>query len=220
MRAFEIDERDSHWERHDPRFRIYWFHGAGDAVTTVDIVDATIEHVLATASDQAHSNGFLWALASVENDESGDRGLVWLSGMDYNSRPSTQTEWARRMQMQRRYLLAQAAQGAPSTLPNGLRLIEMEALWTDGWPLWEIKELRHQLTGADLGLTLELSNALYEWNKVWQEHDELGPIPSGWESRGSELFIRLQAELEGVAEVAPPSFYSDGSSAAQTDLSG
>lgn len=55
----------------------------------------------------------------------------------------------------------------------------------------------------------ELSAALFEWNRVWQEHDELGPVPEGWEARGSELCEVLQVELDGIAEVTPPSFYED-----------
>lgn len=209
MRTFEVDERDSSWERYDPRFRIYLFQGAGNAVTTIDLVDVGIGQALQIASDLSEGDKHLWALASVEYNSAGERGLVWLSGMDYNGRPGTPAEWRLRMEMQHRYLVAKTLRGEQPLLPDGLRLIEMAALWSGGWPLWERTELRHQLTGADLGLSQALSDALYEWNMVWQAHDELGPTPDGWEARGCELFKQLRTELEGVAEVAPPTFYSD-----------
>lgn len=203
MRAFEVDERDSSWERYDPKFRIYLFQGADNAVTTVDILDVGIVKALSVASDLSQNDEHLWALASVENDEAGRRGLVWLSGADYNGRPASRVEWRRRWEMQHRYLVAKARRGEDPVLPNGLRLIEMAALWSGGWPLWEMKELRRQLTGVDLGLSQQLSEALRAWNTVWQMHDESGPIPEGWVERGWELFPQLQSELEGVAEVSP-----------------
>lgn len=220
MRAFEVDERDSSWERYDPHFRIFLFEGAGNAVTTIDLVDVGIGDALKAASDLSQSDRLLWSLASVEQDSSGRRGLVWLSGMDYNCQPGSQAEWRLRREMQHRYLVAKVKRGEAPMLPNGLRLIEMAALWTDGWPLWEQREFRHQLTGDELGLSPELSAALLDWNRVWLEHDELGPVPDGWETRGEELFARLCKELQGVAEVTPPSYYSASDTGPASRLEG
>ncbi len=49
MRGFSVDERDSTWERDDARYRLYVFEGPGNAVTTFDIVDATVEEALESA---------------------------------------------------------------------------------------------------------------------------------------------------------------------------
>ena len=45
MRGIQVDERDSSWESNEPRYRIYVFEGAGSAVTTVDLVDASLKDV-------------------------------------------------------------------------------------------------------------------------------------------------------------------------------
>ena len=49
MRGFPADERDSTWERDDARYRLYVFEGPDNAVTTIDIVEATIEQALESA---------------------------------------------------------------------------------------------------------------------------------------------------------------------------
>lgn len=90
--AGHVDERDSAWERSDPRFRVFVFEGPGNATTVVDIVDATIEDDLESARALSKADELLWSLALVDDDSRGSRGLVWLSGMDYNDRPVTASE--------------------------------------------------------------------------------------------------------------------------------
>jgi len=135
MRGLPADERDSTWERDDARYRLYVFKGAGNAATTTDIFEATIEQALESALTLSDDDEHLWSLALVENDSRGMRGLIWLSGMDYNDAPTTGQEWRRRKQMQDRYLTAKNRRGEPPILPNGLRVIRVFPEWVSGWPL-------------------------------------------------------------------------------------
>ncbi|ROQ31021.1 hypothetical protein EDF46_3533 [Frondihabitans sp. PhB188] len=98
MRIFDVDERDSSWERDDARYRVYFFgpgHGysvpggepAGYDVRTCDIVEADLIDVLRFAQNEAGTDA-LYAVALVEEDsEASDghkRGLIWLTGHDFN----------------------------------------------------------------------------------------------------------------------------------------
>ncbi len=203
MRGWYVDERDSTWERDDARYRIYVFEGPDNAVTTFDLADATIEEALQTGLAMSNGEERLWSLALVETDARGLRGLIWLSGMDYNDAPGSASEWRRRRQMQDRYLAAKRLRGEPPALPNGLRLIRVFPEWVSGWPLWESFSDGYQLTGPDLGLTSELSDALYQWNETWNTRGADDPVAAGWQEQGQILVRQLQAELEGVAEVRP-----------------
>ncbi|MDN3494975.1 hypothetical protein QL996_03465 [Planococcus sp. APC 4015] len=203
MRGEYVDERDSTWERDDARYRLYVFEGAGNSVTTLDVIDATVEQALETAAALSDGDEKLWALALVENDSRGMRGLIWLSGMDYNDPPGSAREWQRRRQMQDRYLRAKHRRGLAPTLPDGRRLIRVFPEWVSGWPLWESFTDDHRLTGADLGLSAELGDALYDWNEQWLTRHEDDPLPEGWAELGEVLVRRLQGELIGVAEVRP-----------------
>lgn len=203
VRGFHVDERDSTWERDDARYRIYTFEGPGNAVATFDLEGATIEEALETAATMSNDDERLWSLALVENDARGLRGLIWLSGMDYNDPPGSAREWQRRRQMQDRYMLARQRRGEPIVLPSGERLIRVFPEWVSGWPLWESFSDDYHLTGPDLGLTPELSRALYEWNEAWLSRGLDDPLPPGWEEQGLELVARLRAELDGIAEVRP-----------------
>ncbi|TXK14798.1 hypothetical protein [Microbacterium wangchenii] len=203
MRGFSVDERDSTWERDDARYRLYVFQGPGNAVTATDIVEATIEEALESALTLSNRDEHLWSLALVENDARGMRGLIWLSGMDYNDTPTTGREWQRRKQMQDRYLMAKSRRGEPAVLPNGLRLVRVFPEWVSGWPLWENFTDAYRHTGPDLGLTRELSDALFDWNEAWLARQEDDPRPAGWEDEGHRLVGRLRSELAGIAEVRP-----------------
>ena len=205
MRGYLVDERDSTWERDDAHYRIYIFEGAGNEVTTFDLEGATVEEALEQASAMSGADERLWSLALVENDARGLRGLIWLSGMDYNDPPVSAREWQRRRQMQDRYLLARSRRGESNVLPNGLRLIRVFPEWVSGWPLWESFSDEYHLTGSDLGLSSDLSTALFAWNDAWQSRDVDAPLPEAWEEHGRVLVARLRSELEGVAEV-PPEF--------------
>jgi len=198
-----VDERDSTWERDDAHYRIYIFEGAGNEVTTFDLEGATVEEALEQASAMSGADERLWSLALVENDARGLRGLIWLSGMDYNDPPGSAREWQRRRQMQDRYLLARSRRGESNVLPNGLRLIRVFPEWVSGWPLWESFSDEYHLTGSDLGLSSDLSTALFAWNDAWQSRDVDAPLPEAWEEHGRVLVARLRSELEGVAEVRP-----------------
>ncbi|WP_454118363.1 hypothetical protein [Microbacterium lacticum] len=203
MRGYLVDERDSTWERDDAHYRIYIFEGAGNEVTTFDLEGATVEEALEQASAMSGADERLWSLALVENDARGLRGLIWLSAMDYNDPPGSAREWQRRRQMQDRYLLARSRRGESNVLPNGLRLIRVFPEWVSGWPLWESFSDEYHLTGSDLGLSSDLSTALFAWNDAWQSRDVDAPLPEAWEEHGRVLVARLRSELEGVAEVRP-----------------
>ena len=203
MRGFYVDERDSTWERDDARYRVYMFEGPANAVTTLDIVDATVEEALESAHAMSNGDERLWSLALVETDSRGMRGLIWLSGMDYNDPPDSAQEWKRRRQMQDRYLTAAHRRGEPAVLPNGLRVIRVFPEWVSGWPLWENLTDDYRLTGPDLSLSPELSAGLFDWNEAWLMRQEDDPLPDGWEEQGQLLVRQLQTELSGVAEVRP-----------------
>jgi hypothetical protein len=162
-----------------------------------------LEQALESALALSNGDEHLWSLPLVENDARGKRGLIWLSGMDYNDPPSTAWEWQRRRQMQDRYLMAKSRRGGPTVLPNGLRLIRVFPEWVSGWPLWENFTEAYRRTGPDLGLTPELSDALFDWNEAWLARHEDDALPTGWEDEGHRLVIQLRSELDGIAEVRP-----------------
>ena len=115
--------------------------------------------------------------------------------MDYNDPPGSAREWQRRRQMQDRYLLARSRRGESNVLPNGLRLIRVFPEWVSGWPLWESFSDEYHLTGPDLGLSSDLSTALFAWNDAWQSRDVDAPLPEAWEEHGRVLVARLRSEL-------------------------
>jgi hypothetical protein len=202
MKLIPVDERDSGWESHEPRFRLYVFDGAGNAVTTWDITEASIAEAQDMARLASEDDARLWSLALV-NDAGERRGLVWISGMDYNDAPATAREWRARAEMQDRYLRARAGRGEPLVLPDGLRVIRLFPEWIDGWPLWESFSDEYNLTAADLGLSAGLSDDLLAWNREWAVHAETDSVPQSWRERGHGLWERLRGELAGVCEVRP-----------------
>lgn len=94
MDVIEVDERDSTWEDHRPRFRVYLQRPSGDvhATQTFDLTGADALQAIDWAQRQAASSGMLWALALVSTDSRGLRGLTWLMGMDANDPPSDDHE--------------------------------------------------------------------------------------------------------------------------------
>lgn len=110
-----VDERDSGWEEHGPRFRVYLFEQSGFrvaddgsqspgyATTTWDVTGADIVDVLGWAQHQAGDRG-LYSVALVADgyDEQTGRGLVWLVGMDYEDTPTDQTRSVLRRMLRRR----------------------------------------------------------------------------------------------------------------------
>jgi hypothetical protein len=119
----QVDERDTNWEDHHPRFRVY-LHGSGEASTsgwtdTYDVIGSDVLQVVDWAQRQAgQSRTFAVALA---DDRRGSmqpgnrRGLVWLIGMDGNDNASDESEAA----TQRRMLTRRAG---PVTIPEADRM--------------------------------------------------------------------------------------------------
>jgi hypothetical protein len=97
IEVVQLDERDSSWERPNPRFRVY-LHGSGASTTqgwtaTYDIIGADVLQVIDWAQRQAGTS-LTYAVALVVDDKSRVeshpghvRGLVWLVGMDGNDGP-------------------------------------------------------------------------------------------------------------------------------------
>lgn len=89
-----VNERDSGWEDHRPRFRVY-LHGSGEASTggwtaTYDVTGADVLQVIDWAQAQA-GDIRTYAVALIYDDRTKEgtspgygRGLVWLVGMDGN----------------------------------------------------------------------------------------------------------------------------------------
>ncbi|MBO0879710.1 MAG: hypothetical protein J2P17_04935 [Mycobacterium sp.] len=97
MRIEGVDERDSSWEAHQTRFRVYLFSGGDDerrvswATDTYDITDAEVLDVIRWAQDKAGPDG-LYAVALVQEKalyghRPPSRGLIWLVGGDVHSDP-------------------------------------------------------------------------------------------------------------------------------------
>lgn len=94
MDVIEVDERDSTWEDHGPRFRVYLQRPTDDshATQTFDLTGSDALQAMDWAQRQAAATGVLWALALVGDDHRGLRGLTWLVGMDANDPPSDEHE--------------------------------------------------------------------------------------------------------------------------------
>lgn len=202
VRGIEVDERDALWESNDPRYRIYVFAGAGSAVTTVDLVDATFKDAEWSATTLAGDDN-LWSIALVVDDSDRGRGLIWLVGGDYNSPPRSPREWQMRAQMQDRLLAHRSRKRLPLTLPDGRRVIRLFPDWGREWPFWESFSEGYTLDAEDLPLSDELAGEIYAWNAAWQDRAETDPLPDGWIEHGRHLHARMQTELDTIAEVRP-----------------
>ena len=109
----KVDERDSGWERHNPRFRVYVQKTSGSYIggwtETYDIVGADIVQVIDWAQRRA-GDTLVYSVALVYDDEAQSgltghgRGLVWLVGMDGNRAEldPAEAEIQRRMLARRR----------------------------------------------------------------------------------------------------------------------
>lgn len=126
-----VDERDSSWESHTPRFRVY-LHGSGESSTagwtdTYDVTGADVLQVIDWAQRQA-GDRLTYAIALVYDDEASDsrepgtgRGLVWLLGMDGNDNATTDEEVATQQRMLARraeHIGVPACDRMPDDLPN------------------------------------------------------------------------------------------------------
>lgn len=201
MRVTLVDERDSSWESLAPRYRMYVYEGAGNAVTTLDFEGARYADVV-SAGAIADRDGRLWSAAMVIDDSQG-RGLVWITGLDYNDRPVTSAEWAARREMQDRYLSARSLAGAPVVLPDGRRLIRMFPDHGHRWPLWESFTDAYAIDPDDLALSDSLTGALRLWYDRWAAVALDVGMDAAWKEEGHRLCVLLQAELGDTAEVRP-----------------
>lgn len=216
MDLIVADERDSTWERDDPRFRIYVFTAPASeadpipgsfAVQTTDVVEASIDEALEAASASADDDAQLWSLAIVEDDARGLRGLLWLSGTDYHDAPDGPRQWRARALMQDRCLRARVRRGLAPVLPDGRRVIRLFPEYGDGLLVSQSVTERYRLEPADLGLDEGRDDPLVErllaWNNAWQDIQE-GDAPSAeWWDEGERLRADLQAALGDDAEVRP-----------------
>lgn len=106
LRSFEVDERDSTWESHDPRFRVYFFSGGtegpGWATEVHDVTGADALQAIDWAQRTAGPDR-LYAVALVDDHvRSPGRGLVWLVGMDANDAGDLRAGEVRRRMITRR----------------------------------------------------------------------------------------------------------------------
>ncbi|WP_026116447.1 hypothetical protein [Nocardiopsis valliformis] len=93
MRTRPVDERDNAWESDRVYYRLYLFgpEQGSRSTETLDVWDADLLDVLRLAQNKA-SPERLWALALVETDQQGQRGLRWLTGYDCNGEPRNERE--------------------------------------------------------------------------------------------------------------------------------
>ncbi len=114
MRVEAVDERDSSWEDHEPRFRVYLFLGDGRySVATWDVREADVLETTLWAQQKAGADA-LYAVALVGEtspDKRAARGQTWLVGMDANDHPSdaVQQQVLARMQGRRGKQLVRSA---------------------------------------------------------------------------------------------------------------
>lgn len=219
MRMHEVDERNSLWEIDNPRFRIYVFEGAANAVSTFDVVDASIEEALEAARVQSQGDRHVWSLALVNDDGRSGRGLIWLSGNDYNDNPAPLDDanyWRARGTMQNRYLMARAQAGEPVVLPTGERLIRFFPEFGVDLPLWESFTDHYPVERGALSLLPELEDALKAWNERWQSLASIDGSTaamsgrwSAWKREGVTLLADLRSALAGRAEVRPEFLLDD-----------
>lgn len=126
-----VDERDSSWEEHEPRFRVYLHHGdetsPAGATATYDVTGADVLQVIDWAQVQAGDER-TYAVALVRDDRAQEaldpghgRGLVWLVGIDGNDLASDEREAdaQRRMLARRRNpVIVPIADRMPADLPD------------------------------------------------------------------------------------------------------
>jgi hypothetical protein len=112
----EVDERDSSWEREDPRFRVYFQVGGSAeertsyATATYDVEGADVIQVIDWAQRQVGDDPrSTYAIALVyddvaqgERDPGCERGLVWLLGGDMND-SRAESRAVRRRSLARRH---------------------------------------------------------------------------------------------------------------------
>lgn len=190
------------WEDHHARFRLFVFDGPGNAVVALDFVDAQIDEVL-EAARSAGDHDKLWSIALVVDGPEADRGLIWVSGMDYNDTPTTDAESRSRAKMQDRYLMSKAARGETPLLPDGRRVIRVFPDHGHRWPLFENFTDQYAMTPSDSGLSERLTGGLRKWYDEWERHGIDWAPDEAWLSAGQGLIETMRIEVWGFAEVRP-----------------
>lgn len=201
MKIATVDERDTTCEYHNAAFRVFIYEGPANAVTVYEISDCPVEEALNAAEMLSFRNEKLWSLALVVKAPPVE--LTWMSGMDYNDRPSTLNEWRLRGQMQTRYLRAKLLRNEDPILPNGLKRIRMFPEWGVDFPLWGQDPDPYPYSLGDLPIPQELGLDLASWGREWGSYGSDEARPDRWKDHGWLLFDRLQSALNGFAEVHP-----------------
>lgn len=201
MKIANVDERDIVREFHSPVYRVFVYEGPANSATVYEISECSVEESLNAAEMLSFKNEKLWSLALVTRSPQVE--LTWLSGMDYNDRPSSMKEWRLRGQMQTRYLTAQMFRGDESVLPNGLKRIRMFPEWCVDFPLWGQHPDPYPYMPGDLPISEELELELVNWGREWGSFGLDDARPDTWKDRGWLLFDQLQNELREYAEVQP-----------------
>ncbi|SDQ27972.1 hypothetical protein [Microbacterium sp. cf332] len=195
------DRSDTTWEDLRPRFRVFIYPAPDEPARILDFVDVSIDAVLHEVGTLADDDRHLWSLALVRGIGV-ERGLVWLSGYDYDDTPTDAVEWQRRGEMQARYLMARARRGEPVVLPDGRRVIRMFSGHASS-PLWESFTDGYVVDPHSLGLNGDLVRDLVAWDEAIQDSGPEGEPPEGWLEAGLHIWRRLRDELAPVAEVRP-----------------
>ncbi|APF34062.1 hypothetical protein A9Z40_03825 [Microbacterium arborescens] len=207
MRAELADRRDTTWEDLGPRFRVFVYPGDAKDTRIIDIVDVSIDTVFREMRIFSDDDRHLWSVALVRG-EGAQRGLVWLSGYDYDDTPTDGVEWQRRREMQDRYLMARSRRGEPLVLPDGRRVIRMFSGWASS-PLWESFTDEYVVDPRSLGISDDLTRDLLAWDGAIQDAGPDGPVPADSFETGLAIWRRLRDELAPIAEVRPD-FWATG----------
>lgn len=201
MYAESADRTDTTWEDLRPRFRVFVYPGPGQDTRILDIFEVSIDTVLREMRILSNDDRDLWSVALVRGDGQ-KRGLVWLTGYDYDDTPTDEVEWRRRREMQERYLMARARRGEAIVLPDGRRVIRMFSGWASS-PLWESFTEEYVVDPRSLGISDDLRQGLLDWDAAIQAAGTDGAAPRDSLERGLALWRRLRDELASVAEVRP-----------------
>lgn len=201
MRIKAVQDPLGVMEKNDARFRLVLFADETLAMTAYDIADTSIENALEAAYEISHGHQVMWGLALLDASASG--GLTWISGTNYTHKPTTTRQWQHRRTMQDRYLMAKSGAAAPVLLPTGLRLIRMFGEWATCWGIWESFTDNYPCDPYVLGVSAALADDLFAWNETYNGRQIDDPVSQSWRTTGELLYERLQAELDGVAEVRP-----------------
>lgn len=183
------------------RLLLHVFEGPEHELRTTELTGRSIAEGLELAAVHTRFQQ-LWALAAIT--EEAEPRMIWVSGYDYRRAPENAAEWRSRQEMQSRFLAERSRREEPLVLPDGLRVFRMFPEWGVSFPLWESCGEHHPFEPGTLDLPDSLERELGAWGRAWWSVDGEDPNESPeWFEAGRELHRRLQAALEGIAEVTP-----------------